>query len=546
MFYDASRVTEELTPLVDVLRKVDGGASDVERVDQLAVLERVKAAVAAAQVRITVAFVESQAEVAQAWRERARECSAVGDFEGWRAARDEARLATFAEDDDGAARVADDGSARAGGGSAGSETGGAGAGGGVQPKGSAVGGGVARHGRPRRAVRRESLRSVAGQVALARRESPARGSHHVRLALRLHHDMPETLAALEQGTISEWRAAVIARETEGLGEGQRRQVDAEVARRLGDEMGSLGDRELARRVRAAAYRVEPGAVMARRMQAEADRRVTIRPAPDTMAYLTALLPVAQAVATHAALTAAADSARAAGDDRTKGQVMADELVVRLTGQKRADDISVEVQLVMTDRALFAGDDVPAQLSGHGAVPAAWARRLVAGPSPRRDRGRGVEGSEGAVGAQGVRDADGDPFGDADRARARIWLRRLYADPTAAELVAMESTRRTFDGGLRRFLVARRGGLSHAVVRCPDPPPRPRRGPRERRPDERHQRPGALRALQPHETAAGMAVRGRGVVSWQARTAPSRHHHPDGPRLRVRGAAAAAGPPARRR
>jgi hypothetical protein len=78
---------------------------------------------------------------------------------------------------------------------------------------------------------------------------------------------------------------------------------------------------------------------------------------------------------------------------------------------------------------------------------------------------------------------------------------------------MESTRRTFDGGLRRFLVARRGGLSHAVVRCPDPPPRPRRGPRERRPDERHQRPGALRALQPHETAAGMAVRGRGVVSW---------------------------------
>ena len=65
-------------------------------------------------------------------------------------------------------------------------------------------------------------------------------------------------------------------------------------------------------MRAVAYRVDAASVMARAAKAETERRVTIRPAPDTMAYVTALLPVAQAVAAHAALTAAADTARAGG------------------------------------------------------------------------------------------------------------------------------------------------------------------------------------------------------------------------------------------
>ena len=54
--------------------------------------------------------------------------------------------------------------------------------------------------------------------------------------------------------------------------------------------------------------------------AAADRRVWVRPALDCMAYVTALLPVAQGVAVFAALTRAADSARAGGDSRSRGQV----------------------------------------------------------------------------------------------------------------------------------------------------------------------------------------------------------------------------------
>lgn len=149
-----------------------------------------------------------------------------------------------------------------------------------------------------------------------------------------------------------------------------------------------------------------------------------------MAYLTALLPVAQAVASHAALTAAADTAHAAGDERGKGQVMADTLVACVTGQQAADAVPVEVHLVMTDRTLLAGDDTPAQLLGYGTVPAAFARAQLTPSHEAR--------------------------GEVDE-KARVWLRRLFTHPTTGALVAMDSTRRTFDGGLRRYVLLRDAG-----------------------------------------------------------------------------------------
>ena len=49
-------------------------------------------------------------------------------------------------------------------------------------------------------------RGVASEVALARRESPARGGQHLGFAKALVHEMPHTLAALQCGVLSEWRA----------------------------------------------------------------------------------------------------------------------------------------------------------------------------------------------------------------------------------------------------------------------------------------------------------------------------------------------------
>ncbi|WP_249777285.1 HNH endonuclease signature motif containing protein [Arthrobacter sp. C9C5] len=269
---------------------------------------------------------------------------------------------------------------------------------------------------------------VGAEIALARRESPAKGGRLLGLARALVTEMPHTLAALEAGQLNEWRATLLVRETACLPAADRAAVDEELAADSGTFDGA-GDRTAIAAARAAAYRRDPRSVTQRAAHAETERHVSLRPAPDTMCYLTALLPVAQGVAVQAALTRHADSVRSSGDPRSRGQLMADALVERITG--KAGGISgVEIQLVMTDRTLFQGDSDPARLPGYGIVPAGWARALLENAGTGKSSGAG------------------------DEQRLPVWLRRLYTAPGTGELLAMDSRARIFPSGLRRFIQAR--------------------------------------------------------------------------------------------
>ncbi|GJO30927.1 HNH endonuclease [Mycobacterium marinum] len=261
-------------------------------------------------------------------------------------------------------------------------------------------------------------RGLANEIALARRDSPARGSRHLGFAKALVHEMPHTLAALECGLLSEWRATLIVRESACLDIEHRRELDAELC---GDPSGleGLGDARVAAAAKAIAYRLDPHAVVDRAAKAERERTVTIRPAPDIMTYLTALLPVAQGISVYAALRRAADTRC---DGRSRGQVMADTLVERVTGRDAAVPTPIAVNLVLTDESLLGADSAPADVCGYGPIPAAVARTMVAD----------------AV-------ADG---------RSRATLRRLYAHPRAGALVAMESRARLFPRGLAAFIELR--------------------------------------------------------------------------------------------
>ena len=269
-------------------------------------------------------------------------------------------------------------------------------------------------------------RGVAGQIALARRISPWAAQRYVGWAAVLSSELPHTFAALASGRITEWRATLMARETIWLSREDRAQVDAELAPRL----EGWGDRRVEAEARKAGYRLDPHGFLARVRGADTDRRVTLRPAPDAMARLTALVPVAQGAAAYGALSRAADTTTSGGDERGRGQIMADTLIERLTGQTTADAVPVEIELVMTDRTLLgdlhpdhtSGDersqderDEPAELIGYGPIPAELARSL-------------------AVDTQG-----------------ETWLRRLFLHPTTGRLAAMESTRRYFTANERRFV-----------------------------------------------------------------------------------------------
>ncbi|OBG29172.1 HNH endonuclease signature motif containing protein [Mycobacterium sp. 852002-51057_SCH5723018] len=263
-------------------------------------------------------------------------------------------------------------------------------------------------------------RGVASEIALARRDSPARGSRHLGFAKALVHEMPHTLAALECGALSEWRATLIVRESACLDVEDRRTLDAELC---ADPAGlnGLGDARIAAAAKSIAYRLDPHAVVERAAKAEDERTVTIRPAPDTMTYVTALLPVTQGVSVYAALRREADTRF---DGRSRGQVMADTLVERVTGREAAVPTPIAVNLVLTDETLLGGGSAPADLSGYGPIPAAVARSMVS--SAASDR------------------------------RSRATLRRLYAHPRAGALVTMESRARLFPRGLAAFIELRDG------------------------------------------------------------------------------------------
>ncbi len=256
---------------------------------------------------------------------------------------------------------------------------------------------------------------VGLQVALARRESHHRGARHLGLARVLTTELPRTLGALRDGRISEWRATLVARETACLTREAREQVD----RTLSDAvLEQAGERELVAELRRRSYRLEPESVVARRRRAESERSVSLRPAPDTMTYLTALLPVADGVAALAALTSAAATLRSEGDPRSRGQVMADLLVTRLLGQDDGarPQVPITVNVVISDDVLLGERHDAAEVDGYGPVPGSVARALV-----------GAAPDEQAA------------------------IRRLYARPSDGALVALESPSRCFPEALARLI-----------------------------------------------------------------------------------------------
>ena len=258
-------------------------------------------------------------------------------------------------------------------------------------------------------------RGVAAEVALARRDSPARGGRHLGFARALVNEMPHTLAALETGVLSEWRATIAVRESACLDVEDRRRLDAELCSDV-TRLDGMGDAALAAAARAIAYRLDPHSVVDRAARAQEDRTVTIRPAPDTMTYVTALLPVAQGVSIYAALKREAD---VCCDGRARGQVMADTLVERVTGRPAEQPVPVAVNVVISDQALVGVGNPAAVIAGYGPVPSALARKLI---------------------AEAVADQ-----------QSQATLRRLYATPATGALVALESRARVFPKGLADFI-----------------------------------------------------------------------------------------------
>jgi hypothetical protein len=227
------------------------------------------------------------------------------------------------------------------------------------------------------------------------------------------------LGLLTAGEIGGWTARLVAGELSHLDRATRQEVDPKL---VGARLGEKSPQAATAAARRLAYVADPEGAVERGLQARSDRRVTLRPAPDAKSVLSGLLPVEQGVACLVALEREAVHRRAAGDRRGKGQIMADTLVERVTGQAAAD-VPVEVQIVMPLAALLDPDDpTPSDVSDLGPLPATLVRDILAR-------------------------TDGECF----------W-RRLFTRPTDAGegrvVVGIDARRRRFTGGMADLITAR--------------------------------------------------------------------------------------------
>jgi len=303
---------------------------------------------------------------------------------------------------------------------------------------------------------KDVARSVGSVVALARRASPSLGDRFVGLGRALVHEMPHTMAALGAGECGEQVAVAVVAATATLSREDRAAVDA----RVGPLLSRLGVKAAGSAASRVAAELDPGSVVARMEAAVRSRRVTVRPAPDGLAYLSVLGPLKDVVGAHAALQARSRAVvggqcpQEGPQGRGVGAVAADTALRLLSGRELGQPQPVEVHLVMTDRSLLGTGDPgrpemePARIPGHGSVPAPVARAWLR------------EGLDATP-------ATGDTAGPgSDPQAARVWVRRLYSSPDGRDLVAMDSRRRLFGGLLRRMLVLRDDVCTTAWCQAP--------------------------------------------------------------------------------
>lgn len=341
---------------------------------------------------------------------------------------------------------------------------------------------------------------VGDDLALAGKVSPARSSNRLACSRALTREMPQTLAALAAGVIDAAQAEIITRATACLSPEDRAVLDEQLTGRL----AGLSTKQLRDTVTALVYELDPRALVRRAAKAAEDAYVSMRPAPDVMCVISAMLPAAQGVAVYAALKRHAELMRSSGDERSQGRIMADALYANVTGRDPVVLPDIDLSLVMTDATLMAGDTVAAFLEGYGPLPAQTARDLLTPSLPDEEDSSpaaedvclGTKGSTGPSPAAGDEPAPVDVCPDGPRCTswsctrrhgatpgsspalgraelslvpptpprppptsedvgaARVFVRRLYADHVTGEVFARDTRRRYFSAAQRALVVSR--------------------------------------------------------------------------------------------
>ncbi len=310
------------------------------------------------------------------------------------------------------------------------------------------------------------LLDVAGTCVLGQVAASSRLLDAEHLVVRL----PQVAAALQEGLLAVHQACVVVAETRELAPG----VCAEVERRVLPLAPALCPADLRRLVRRTVLEVDADEQARREQNARRRRRVWVKPVEDGMALLCALLPAEQAQRAFAGLTERARAAgREPGEGRCADELRADLLTDSLAAAPAGAARPVQVVVHVSAGAALGRSEAPGDLSGHGPISAAHARRLLPGAELWRASVDPVTGEVSALDRFPMPARPAAPGPAAPRPTAPRPAAPMPAATTAGTL-AQDGPGRPRTGP--RDTVPTTEGLQ-ALLEAPPPAPRP--------PEQRH-------------------------------------------------------------
>jgi hypothetical protein len=230
----------------------------------------------------------------------------------------------------------------------------------------------------------EPIESFRAEVAAALRIPERTASIVIDEGFVLSTQLPATLAALREGVVSPRHVRILISETACLDDDTRADVER---RALRESHRSTGD--FARLVRRWCRRRDPATAAERRRTAFGERYVSYQPAPDGMAYFTALITATEAVAIDTRLDDAARSLHLRGDSRSfpqlRADVFTDVMLERISRDDRAyRGTKPTVVVTVPALTLLGRSSEHGELEGYGPIDAETARELASeAPELRR-------------------------------------------------------------------------------------------------------------------------------------------------------------------
>lgn len=288
----------------------------------------------------------------------------------------------------------------------------------------------------------DQTRGAAASVALARRQSPHGMRNYLVNCRILFEDTLHLAAACARGEFTEAQAQAILTPLQALKPLRRTEFDQFFAQNP-DMFESMGTNQIKETVHKFVLSYTSDQESIEQKTVEEQRKLSLKIDHQRgRIMINGEYPLLQGMCLKNYLDDESKALRKKGDKRSRAQIRADLLFsYMMIGEPSKMPIALHVGVIMTDRALFAGEREPAYLEGYGFIPAQSVREWISGHQIPNDLT--------------PEQIDAKPDQELiEQLEVRTELARFYTAPGDQDLITMDSKARIFPEKLKKFIAVR--------------------------------------------------------------------------------------------